>query len=140
MTLSLLFSILACGGETPEAEPAAPAAAPAPAAEPAPEPEPEPEPAAEAPAAKPGDAEAGKVVYDQYCVACHQADGTGMNGMLAASFVTDKDRLAKSDDELLTSIRDGMTGSIGMMPPWGTTLDQKQMEDSLAYIRATFGE
>jgi len=90
-------------------------------------------------AATAGDATAGEVVYNQYCVACHQADGTGMNGMLAGNFVADKDRLAKSDEELIASIRDGVTGKIGTMPPWGATLSEQDMANVLAYIRATFG-
>jgi len=59
-----------------------------------------------------GDTEAGASVYNQYCVACHQADGTGMKGMLAADF-TAPERLSKSDEELLRSIRKGLAGKRG---------------------------
>ena len=62
-----------------------------------------------------------------------------MNGMLAANFKADTARLEKSDAALLTSIRDGLTGSIGTMPPWGGTLSEADMANALAYIRATFG-
>ena len=81
----------------------------------------------------------GKVVYSTYCVACHQADGRGMNGMLAADFIGDKSRLAKSDELLIKSIADGMSGSIGQMPPWGGVLNEGQQSDVLAYIRGQFG-
>jgi mono/diheme cytochrome c family protein len=132
-----LFLLVACGGE-----PAAPPA-PAPAPEaPAPAPAPEPEAPTVAPLTAadipPGDAEAGKEVYTTYCVACHQADGTGMGGMLAADFTKDVERMAKSDAELLTSIRDGVTSKRGTMPPWGQSLSDQQRSDALAYIRATF--
>lgn len=131
----VLFALLACGGEPPPPPPApAPAkAAPAPA-----KPAPTPAPAADAePAGEPNAADGAKV-YGQYCVACHQADGSGMNGMLAANF-KEEGRLDKSDEELLTSIRDGFQGKVGMMPPWKGTLTPQQMVDVLAHVRATYG-
>ena len=134
LLLVTLFALTACG-ETP-----APAPAPAPAPEAAPEPTPE--PAAEAPAddtpVTAGDVEAGAKVYATYCTACHQADGSGMNGMLAANFVKDAERLAQPDEVLLAVIRDGKTGKVGVMPPWGATLKAQEMVDVLAYVRATF--
>lgn len=89
-----------------------------------------------------GDAAAGEAVFKTFCVACHQADGTGKMGevQMAANFVEDKTRLAKSDEQLLTSIRDGVTGTIGAMPPWGASLSDQQRADALAYVRATFGD
>lgn len=85
-----------------------------------------------------GDPEAGALVYGRICVACHQADGTGMNGMLAASFVQDKARLAKTDEQLLTSIRNGIVADGRVMPPQKDVLSDKEMHDALAYIRKTF--
>lgn len=82
----------------------------------------------------------GEKVYGTYCVACHQKDGTGMNGMLAGNFVADKTRLAKPDAELLSSIADGVQGKIGLMPPWGATLSQQEMVDVLGFVRKRFGE
>ncbi len=82
----------------------------------------------------------GAEVFKTTCQACHQADGRGMDGQLAADFIGDPSRLAKTDAELLTSIRKGMTGSIGTMPPWGGVLDEEQTRDVLSYIRAAFGE
>ena len=81
------------------------------------------------------DLEAGKVVYKTYCVACHQEDGRG-GGTAAANFAGDRARLAKSDAELLRSIRLGKleTG----MPPWGAILNEQQIQDVLAYIRSAF--
>ena len=94
---------------------------------------------AEPAAAVTGDAEAGATVYATYCVACHQADGTGMGGMLGANFKGDPTRLAKSDAELLTAIRDGYQGKVGVMPPQKGVLTEQQMADVLAYIRKQFG-
>jgi caa(3)-type oxidase subunit IV len=86
-----------------------------------------------------GASAAGAAVYKTYCVACHQADGRGMGGMLAADFIGDPTRLAKSDEQLLTSIRDGVTGKIGVMPPWGSALSETQQREALSYVRSQFG-
>jgi cytochrome c oxidase subunit II len=133
----LLFLALfatACGDEA-AAPPAEPAPAPvAPAAPVAAAPE------AAAPEAAPAGTDLpGKAVYNQYCVACHQADGKGMNGTLAGNFVDQKERLAQSDEALLKVIAEGKLGTIGQMPAWGTTLSEEQRKDVLAYIRATYG-
>lgn len=127
--------MIACGGGS---EPAAPADTPAPA----PEATAEAKPAAIA-EAKPakggsGDAKAGEDIYQTSCLACHQADGTGMNGALGADFVNDATRLAKSDEELLKSIAEGVPGTT--MIAWGAMLDAKKQKDVLAYIRAEFGK
>lgn len=132
LVLASLF-LAACGGatETPAPAPApAPAPEPAPAAAPAPTPEP-------APAAAAGGAAEGETVYKQYCVACHQADGKGMNGTLAGDFTSG--RLGeKTDEQLLTSIREGFTGTIGAMPAWKGVLTDDQMKAVLEYVKATY--
>ncbi|MBT8037208.1 MAG: cytochrome c [Verrucomicrobiae bacterium] len=87
----------------------------------------------------PGDPVAGEAVYKKICTACHQADGSGMNGMLAANFVKDKTRLAKSNEELLKSIRDGITKDGKVMPPQKGVLTEQEMKDALAFIRKSFG-
>lgn len=91
---------------------------------------------ADAPAAT-ADLEDGAATYAKFCVACHQADGNGLNGMLAAKF-SDPTRLAKTDEALLTSIRDGVRGKVGAMPPWNASLSEEQMVNVLGYIRATY--
>lgn len=80
---------------------------------------------------------AGEKVYRLYCVACHQADGRGIPGG-AASFVDDKTRLAKSDDELLQSISRGIEAK--GMPAFGASVSRGQTRAVIAYLRATFGE
>lgn len=87
----------------------------------------------------PGDPVAGKEVYLRVCSACHQPDGSGLNGMLAANFVSDKTRLAKSNEVLLTSIRNGIVADNKVMPPLKDVLSDKEMKDALSYIRKTFG-
>ena len=90
-------------------------------------------------AGPPGDPEAGAVVFAGTCVACHQKDGTGMNGMLAADF-NDPARLAKPDSVLLNSIAEGIKGKTAVMPAHKEVLTLQQRKDALAYIRATFGK
>ncbi len=86
-----------------------------------------------------GEVLSGKAVFETRCVACHQSDGRGMQGLLAADFVGDKARLAKSDAELLTSIREGLNGSVGVMPPWDGVLTEQEQKAVLQYIREAFG-
>ncbi len=140
--IALTLLLVACGGS--EAPTTAPAPAPAPAALP--------ETKAPAPtdAAPAGDATAdaakadaaggnsdGEQVYTQYCIACHQADGKGMNGTLAGDFTSG--RLAdKTDDELLASIRDGYTGKVGAMPAWKGVLTDEQMKAALDYVKTKY--
>ncbi len=87
----------------------------------------------------PGDPEAGKAVYLRICSACHQPDGSGLNGMLAANFVSDKTRLAKSNEVLLNSISNGIVADNKIMPPQKDVLSDQEMKDALSYIRKTFG-
>ncbi len=89
---------------------------------------------------RPGEASAGLKVYQRLCQACHQPNGSGMIGetRLAANFREPK-RLQKTDQELLTSIRDGIKGEIGQMPAWEAVTSEQDRRDVLAYLRATFG-
>lgn len=134
--ISALLVFFACGGEAPPSP--APSAPPVAVAAPAPAPAPAPPPAAAASGEV--DLADGERVYTTFCTSCHQADGTGMNGMLAANFKADKARLAKSDAELLKSIAEGVTGPVGTMPPWGGSTTEAERQNVLAYIRKTFGE
>ena len=80
----------------------------------------------------------GAGVYKTYCRNCHGDDGRGKG--YAADFVGDKERMAKTDEELLKSIRNGMNGKLGYMPGWNNLLTEEQMKMVLRYIRDTFGE
>jgi mono/diheme cytochrome c family protein len=86
----------------------------------------------------PGDPEAGATVYKRACVACHAADGRANGGVTGADFIGDPSRLAKPNDVLLTSIRDGVDGN-PPMPPQGQLLSEQEMKDVLAYLREEFG-
>ena len=87
----------------------------------------------------PGDPVAGEAVYKRICHACHQLDGSGLNGMLAADFVKDKSRLAKPNDVLINSIREGIVADGKVMPPMKDALSDQEIKDAISYIRKTFG-
>lgn len=87
----------------------------------------------------PGDPVAGEEVYKRICVACHQLDGSGLNGMLAADFVKDKSRLAKPNDVLINSIREGIVADGKVMPPMKDALSDEEIKNAISYIRKTFG-
>jgi len=76
----------------------------------------------------------GNMLYDVYCAGCHKEDGTG-NGY-CADFINDKTRLAKSDEELFLSIKNGKGG----MPPYGWMLSDEDILNIIEYIRDTFGD
>lgn len=79
----------------------------------------------------------GEKVYGQYCIACHGADGKGMNG-LAANFAEDRTRLAKDMDVLVDHVRNGYKGEIGQMPPWGAVVDDPSTRDVIAWLRTKY--
>jgi mono/diheme cytochrome c family protein len=79
----------------------------------------------------------GETIYHRYCTPCHGTNGKGNRGS-AADFVNDKERMSKSDKELLNSIREGFQGKIGFMPSWKNRLSEEEMAAVLKYIRETF--
>ena len=94
---------------------------------------------------KQGDPEKGKVVYGKYCFYCHGREGRG-DGAIGiavtphpADFVGDKKKMAKSDDELMKSISEGIRREVGSeemaMPRWKDILSEEDMWNALAYAR-----
>ena len=102
----------------------------------------DPAPAADAPPAPgagalAGNPDGGESVYAAHCAGCHQPDGQGMAGVLGADFVHDASRLSKTDAQLLTSIANGVPGTV--MPMFVDALSLQERKDVLAYIRREFG-
>lgn len=81
----------------------------------------------------------GEAAYRKTCIACHGADGKGLGGKTGADFTLVTGVLTKADAVLLTSIRDGATGSVGVMPPHRTLLSDGEVAAVLAYVRRTYG-
>ena len=76
----------------------------------------------------------GEQIYKTYCAGCHGVEGQG-SGM-CPSFVEDKARLAKSDEELLLSVKKGK----GMMPAYDWLFSDEDILKVIKYLRDTFGE
>lgn len=76
----------------------------------------------------------GKQIYKTYCAGCHGAEGQG--GGMCPSFVEDKTRLAKADEELLLSIKKGK----GMMPAYDWLFSDDDIMKVIKYLRDTFGD
>jgi mono/diheme cytochrome c family protein len=87
----------------------------------------------------------GKEVYGRVCVACHQAEGTGVPGafppLAGSEFVTgDSERLVKI-------VLHGLSGPLTVkgekynssMPPWGATLTDQEVAAVATYVRSSFG-
>ncbi len=81
--------------------------------------------------------ESGERVYRRYCVTCHQVDGRGQNGKLAADFRGDPKRLAKPDGELRSVIANGVPGTA--MRAFGGELEDAEIRAVLRYVRTRFG-
>ncbi|HFD32468.1 MAG TPA: c-type cytochrome [Gammaproteobacteria bacterium] len=76
-------------------------------------------------------ASAGKAVYEQNCIFCHQADAIGKAGF--APSLTNQEFLEMvSDKFLMATIRDGRAGT--GMPPFAH-LGRKDVESIVAYLR-----
>ena len=76
-------------------------------------------------------ASAGKALYEQNCIFCHQADAIGKPGF--APSLTNPEFLSVSSDKfLMGTIRDGRAGT--GMPPFGH-LGRKDVEAIVAYLR-----
>ena len=87
-------------------------------------------------------AKAGRSVYEQTCIACHGANGKGMIPGVSDLTATDGP-LAKPDDALITSIRDGLVtpGKPLSMPAKGgnPSLSDEDIRAVVAYLRKSFG-
>ncbi len=85
----------------------------------------------------------GKLVYDTYCLACHQSDGHGVPTMHPP--VAENPTVTGDKQKLIEIILEGQSGRIivngevynGIMPPQKHLTD-KQIADLLTYIRSNF--
>jgi mono/diheme cytochrome c family protein len=88
----------------------------------------------------------GRALYRHYCLNCHGDEGAG-DGFNAynldpkpASLADSTFQARHSDADLLTAIRSG-GAAVGLstgMPPWGRTLNDRQTQNIVEYLR-TFG-
>jgi mono/diheme cytochrome c family protein len=85
--------------------------------------------------------ELGEKVFQQRCVLCHGPEGRG-NGPASAALKPPPRNFhdaaymhSKTDDELLTSVRNGKSA----MPPWGKVLSDVEIRSALMYVRTFAG-
>jgi putative membrane protein len=83
-----------------------------------------------------GDLATGEAVYKRYCVTCHQVDGRGLDGKLAADF-SDPRRLSKPDGVLQASVANGVPGTA--MAAFRSQLDDREIQSVVAYVRERYG-
>ena len=93
--------------------------------------------------AQAGNPDEGKKLYGQFCASCHGQSGKGDGPAAAALNPKPRDHTNKeymstlSDEDLLKVIKNGgaSIGKSPIMPPWGATLKDDQIQDVIAYVR-----
>jgi mono/diheme cytochrome c family protein len=80
---------------------------------------------------------AGQTVYKGLCIACHQEDGRGQE-KLAPGLVGSPLAVGPSTVPIRILLH-GKEGSIGLMPPLGSTLTDEQFAGVLTYVRRQWG-
>jgi mono/diheme cytochrome c family protein len=88
----------------------------------------------------------GRALYRHYCLNCHGETGKG-DGFNAynldprpRSLADSSFQARHSDVDLVTAIRSG-GGAVGLstgMPPWGRTLNERQIQNVVDYLRTLF--
>ncbi len=81
--------------------------------------------------------EEGKTVYTTLCVACHNENGEGRE-KLGPSLVGAALALSQPHVPMRILIN-GKEGSVGLMPPLGTTLSDDQIAGVLTFVRRSWG-
>lgn len=86
----------------------------------------------------------GKTVYTQYCLTCHQADGSGVPNMHPP--LTSGSWVGNDPNELIAIMMKGLSGKIEVngevyknFMPSHAQLTDEQLADVLSYIRSSFG-
>lgn len=86
----------------------------------------------------------GKVVYDKYCLTCHQADGSGVPNMHPP--LGPGSWMDRNPDELIAIMMKGLSGKIEVngevynsFMPSHARLTDEEIADVLSYIRVSFG-
>jgi mono/diheme cytochrome c family protein len=81
----------------------------------------------------------GEQIYSLVCVACHQANGSGMVGevQLAAN-LGDPELWKEGDEHLIENITNGVVGKIGAMPAQKGVLSETEIKNVYAYIKETY--
>lgn len=83
----------------------------------------------------------GKQIYNRYCLACHQADGSGVPGMYPS--LRNSEIIPEDPDSLIVILLNGLSGEIEVdgivynnVMPSHNYLTDMQIADVLTYIRS----
>lgn len=95
-----------------------------------------------------GDASAGEARYRQMCASCHGPAGKGDGPAAAAlrprpaDFTRPEWQASVDDDYLRKIIREGgpSVGKSPLMTPFGRAINDRQLEDIIAYLRSLDGK
>jgi len=87
----------------------------------------------------------GKKVYEEYCLSCHQTDGSGVPGLNPPLKKTTY--VLGPQDKLVKILLNGLEEEIEIngeyysnpMPAFGPVLTDQQIADVLTYVRSNFG-
>jgi len=82
--------------------------------------------------------DAGRIVYQNLCQACHQPDGRGRE-QLAPPLVGSAFALTPDVSIPIRIVLNGKEGPVGLMPPLGGALSDDQIAGALTYIRREWG-
>lgn len=82
--------------------------------------------------------DAGLLIYQSLCAACHQPDGRGQDG-IAATLLGARWATA-APDVPVRILLNGKEGGVGLMPPLGSSLTDEQIAAVLTYIRREWGQ
>jgi mono/diheme cytochrome c family protein len=82
--------------------------------------------------------EVGADIYKSICVGCHQPDGRGQEKM-APSLVESRYVTGLDAGAAARVLLAGKEGTIGLMPPLGSALNDEQIASVLTYIRREWG-
>jgi mono/diheme cytochrome c family protein len=82
--------------------------------------------------------ERGRDLYRNFCQACHQPDGRGQD-KLAPTLIESTLALATPEVPVRVLLH-GKEGTIGLMPPIGSALNDDQIASVLTYVRREWGQ
>jgi mono/diheme cytochrome c family protein len=81
--------------------------------------------------------DAGQEVYRNLCIACHQANGQGLEKV--APTLVGSDFTLASPRVTVRILLNGKEGPTGLMPPLGSVLSDEQIAAVLTYVRRAWG-
>jgi cytochrome c553 len=81
----------------------------------------------------PGNAKAGRTVFEANCGTCHTLEAAGTSGTIGPNLTKTKVAYAT----IAATVRKGKTGRLGTMPPFGSTLTARQIDDVAAFVYAS---